>query len=93
MRKEVKEILENFDFIKVNEVMKFLNWTWFGGEVPNIAKLIMRASELLEDVYNACEQNKDEYTISTGGFEAEAFYEDGIINLRLKFVLTDWDNF
>lgn len=93
MRKEVREILEEFDFIKVNEVMKFLNWTWYDGDVPNIAKLILQASELLEEVYSEVEKTKEDSFRGTGGFEAKGFYEENEIYLRLSFVLTDWDNF
>lgn len=93
MKKEIKEILEEFDFVKVNKVMEFLNWTWYGGDVPNIAKLILQASELLEEVYSEVEKTKEDSFRGTGGFEARGFYEKNKICLKLSFVLEDWDNF
>jgi hypothetical protein len=92
MRKEVKEIIEEFDFGKVQDVMTYLDWKWWD-EVPTMGKLMVRASEMLEEVYSECESNKKEYTISTGGFFAEALYMEDSVKLSLKFVLTEWNTF
>ena len=92
MRKEVKEIIEEFDFGKVHNVMVHLNWKWWD-EVPTIGKIIVRASEMLEEVYYKAETTKKDSFIGTGGFEAEAHYEGGNINLQLKFVLAGLNSF
>lgn len=92
MRKEVKEIIEEFDFDKVHNVMTHLNWKW-GDEIPTMVKIMVKASEMLEEVYSESETSKKDFFIGTGGFEAQAYYEEGTIKLQLKFVLTSWDNF
>lgn len=93
MRKDVKKIIEEFDFGKVHDVMTHLNWIWYNEGVPNIAKLIILASELLEKVYFEAEKNREDSFRSTGGFEAEAFYDGHNIKLQLKFVITEFNNF
>jgi hypothetical protein len=92
MRKEVKEILEEFDFGKVQDVMTYLDWKWWD-EVPTMGKLVVRASEILDEAYSGCESLKEEFTISMGGFHAEALYIEGRVKLSLKFVLTEWNNY
>jgi hypothetical protein len=93
MRKEVKQILEEFDFGKVADVMQYLEWEWHSRGVPNVAVLIISASEFLEEVYVECRNTKKDCSLDTGGFLAEAFYKEDSIKLSLKFVLTSWDNF
>jgi hypothetical protein len=92
MKKEVKEIIEEFDFGKVHNVMTHLNWKWWD-EIPTMGKIIVSASEMLDEVYSEAETTKKDSFRSTGGFNAQAYYEGGNIKLQLKFVLTEWDNF
>jgi hypothetical protein len=49
--------------------------------------------EMLDEAYSECESNKKDYSISTGGFCAEALYMEDSIKLSLKFVLTEWNTF
>ena len=92
MRKEVKEIIEEFDFGKVQDVMTYLDWKWWDA-VPTMGKLMVRAAEILDEAYSECESNKKDYSISTGGFCGEALYMEDSIKLSLKFVLTEWNTF
>ena len=89
MKKEIKEILEEFDFNKVENVMTFLDWKW-DGETPKIGTIIVTAFSLLEEVYEKCEKNKKEITMATGGFSATAWYFEDRIHLSLEFTLTSW---
>lgn len=56
LRKNAKEaidnIIENFDFARVHEVMKFLDWTWPTDEVPS-------EEELYDTVKVYCEELVD----------------------------------
>jgi hypothetical protein len=86
MKELIDRIIANFDFGKVHEAMKALNWRWGSvGGVPSIGVLVTRAQELLHDVSNmdiGC-------SIKTGGFKAKKIesddYGDG---LELEFILT-----
>ena len=85
--KQINEILNNFDFKKVNQAMKLLNWKWFYKEsedkIPTITQLKKEAKNLLKQVIDC-----SEYSVcSTGGFVARK--EFGY--LLLEFVLEDWD--
>lgn len=92
MRKEIQEIIEEFNFEKVLDVMSYLDWRW-NGELPTYGKLMVEAYRLLELAYSECERGKKDFDVSTGGFSADAYYDGGDIKLRLAFVLTSWDNF
>jgi len=85
----IKNIIDNFDFHKVNKVMTFLNWTWAGSsKSPSISQLKVKATELLNDI---CDDYYDnEYwefaSVGSGGFEATR-YED---HIGLEFVVSGW---
>ena len=84
MSKQIDEIMDNFDFRKVAEVMEHLGWAWCGSgyKVPIESEIRSKARELLQDVSRKLPSN-----VSTGGFRAQS-YEDG--NLTLEFVLAEW---
>lgn len=76
----INEVLDNFDFNKVHQVMKFLNWKWFNFEdstyeLPSIRQLINQAEKYLGMAYNGLEKiehNEHSYMVGSGGFEAQA---------------------
>ena len=98
--KTVEGVLQHFDFDKVHQVMKALDWKWAiydscGSEVkvPSVQQLVLRTSNLLEDAYHGVQETSTRYVISCGGFVAEAErYEDGEVLLTLSFVVTDWNH-
>lgn len=74
---KIKEILDNFDFIKVQRVMHFLQWKWNNEGVPTIASLNHKAEDLLKAVKQKAKfSHQDEY-IACGGFEARCLWDDG----------------
>lgn len=82
----IDEILDQFDFQKVKEVMDALNWTWAIGtesHVPDIPELRKKAREMLWDSI----RSKDRM-IKTGGFVAEKEDDD---TLELRFEVTSWN--
>ena len=97
--KTVEGVLQHFDFDKVHHVMKALDWKWVGydsydseAKVPNIQRLMLRASSLLQDAYHGVQETSKRCVVSCGGFTAEAErYEDGEVLLTLSFVVTDWN--
>ena len=100
----INEVLDNFDFERVHQVMKFLDWRWIniyegGTLVPSIARLVAAAQDYLSRAYDALEKlewNESEYMVGSGGFEAWAKrYPAGMnkpdILLSLTFNLATWE--
>ena len=92
----IDEILDQFDFQKVKEVMDALNWTWGMGTesyVPDISELRKQARELLWDLIRS-----NSVMIKAGGFvveKQEAIYRGGRMfkddTLELRFEVTAWN--
>ena len=93
--KEIEDILDEFDFVKVQETMKALGWKYFDceGEYPSIAELRRMARMVLISAYGA--ENSTEYLSSCGGFEATRHMYPGESKkyLSLKFVVAEWNNY
>lgn len=92
---KIIEVLENFNFGKVQMVMDFLNWKWIDTDgtftIPSYYRMIERAKDLL----HCCKNNKNEtVTISTGGFVAHKNKDkDGENVYSLSFVICESSNF
>jgi len=83
------EVLDNFDFDKVLKVMEFLDWKW-QGKIPEKVELIQTARKLLIETMEMLFDKSEEITaISTGGFQAEAWLEDGKPVCSLKFIIEE----
>ena len=96
----INEVLAHFDFEKVNEVMKAINWTWAGYKgVPSIKDLKESAEERLQNVIDQVlsPNNTEHYEIgwisATGGFKATAWKhkDNTLARIQLEFIVTDWD--
>jgi len=97
----IDDIMDNFDFNRVQSAMEALDWQWAGEEVPSIDRLRETAVYLLK---GASRLRLGEYLDSyweegiingTGGFQATAYCDEAktkIIVLDLKFILTEWDS-
>jgi hypothetical protein len=82
-KEQIKLVLDEFDFKKVQSVMNFLNWKWKfenGSRVPSYQELEHNAKLQLEKVADANEENA---IFELGGFEASK--QDGV--LQLRFIL------
>lgn len=83
-KEAIDEILDNFNFERVHNVMMHLDWDWASTDgVPNISDLRKCARRLLKEVAYSEEYN----SVGTGGLEA--YKKDR--ELSLKFVLDYWD--
>ena len=101
----IDDIIECFDFGKVQTAMVALDWKWYTNNseisVPTIKELKESAKERLKD---AAEARLGEYKSelwgvpiisSTGGFEAQAWCNEDktkITFLSLKFIVASWDS-
>lgn len=96
----IDEIMEEFDFDKVQDAMDYLNWRWVGQYVT-VEMLREEAERLLRNAAKLrlgdwIDEHWEQGILSaTGGFHAMAFCNEDktkIVALDLKFVLTDWDS-
>jgi hypothetical protein len=81
----IKYIVDNFNFNKVYNVMKFVDWKWYntksqGMDVPTINDMKTVVIQLLNNVYI---EDDDVFAMTSGGFRASK-YED---HLELEFIL------
>lgn len=100
VNKMIDEILDEFNFAKVQSAMEALDWKWAGVGIPTISDLRNEAHRLLRGAANArLYEFKDDHWLegiqnSTGGFEAKAWCDESkehITDLELKFVLASWE--
>ena len=95
---DINEILDQFDFEKVNQVMNSIYWRWVmpgGYRTPSIPELRKHARNLLEETVSGLIRSKEsDYCIESGGFRAEAdkYEDDPKIHIQLSFVVTSWEN-
>jgi len=87
----IDEIMDNFNFNKVEQTMKALNWQWSSIDgVPEEHELRKLARRLLKDISTKNVSQSDfRYTLATGGFKAIKYYDGG---LELEFVVTSWSS-
>ena len=94
----IDDIMENFEWKRVHEVMDYLNWQW-RGEFVTVAMLKDTANRLLRGAINSrfgeYIDESDEIGIanSTGGLEAKAWCNEDktkITRLKLEFVVSSW---
>ena len=100
VNKMIDDIMDEFNFAKVQKVMESLDWKWVG-EYVTIEMLREEARRLLRGACNArLGDFKDEHweigiANSTGGFEAKAWCDESkehITDLELKFVVEHWES-
>lgn len=95
---DIDEIIETFDFERIQSTMSLLDWRWLTQEglmeIPSQARLITSAHKLLHDAAKgALESELKRYIIATGGLYAEAEVFDEKMYLELSFRLESIGNF
>lgn len=94
----IDEVMDNFNFEKVRQVMQFLDWGW-GMEpdkaVPDVPTLKKTARSLLKDATHRINNGAEQSRQATGGFEVFAYRDpkddaNVPVYLELKFVVEDW---
>jgi hypothetical protein len=96
----IKDIIDEFDFGRVETVMDALDWQW-RGETPTLDDLYEEAKRLLRGAAESRlgrfkDTHHDVAIINAcGGFEARAYCNEDktkITGLDLAFVVTSWDS-
>ena len=77
----IKEVIDNFDFKRVQMVMEALDWHYFddNDNIPSLNKLKETATHTLNGAINELKRNIINYDYSyceTGGFRAIAFIDE-----------------
>lgn len=97
----INNIMDEFNFAKVQNVMFRLDWRWSAIGIPTIDDLKKEAERLLR---GAAESRLGDFLDShweigiannTGGFEAKAWCDESkkhITDLGLKFVVEHWES-
>ena len=95
----IGDIMDNFDFGRVQHAMGLLDWEW-RGEYVTVKMLREEAERLLRGAVDSrldqfrSESDEVGITNATGGLEATAWCDEdkeNIVRLELKFVLSSWD--
>ena len=74
----VENLISNFDFKRVHDVMEFLNWTWVNcnGEqyIPNEVQLSSQCTKMIYECYKLAleAQLNEPFFYKTGGIEVSA---------------------
>ena len=53
-QKMMFDIMNNFDFQKVRDVMKHLDWDWYGKGIPTVDDIRFASRERIESVIKNC---------------------------------------
>ena len=91
---QVKTIIDNFDFEKVQKTMKALKWTWYDSdETPSYGRLVNTATDLLLSAYSEAVRSygMQTTTLATGGFCVTTRRFESDIYLELTFQVTSTD--
>lgn len=81
-QKAIKEIIDGFDFEKVQTFMALTNWAYFDSpDTPTLDRLKKTAISNLKSVLSG-----RAVCSASGGFRASKYHEDGCGQLTLEFV-------
>ena len=76
---QVKEIMDNFDFDKVLNIMKKMDWKWmlfrnddFACDIPTVDEIKETSNRILNELYEKS-KNEEIYSISIGGLKATKY--------------------
>lgn len=83
-RSKLEELLTEFDFEKVHEIMELLDWTWVGVTgIPEREDMISVIKGLYNSIENAILSSKESFA-ATGGFKL-TFSPDEDDEIKLVF--------
>jgi hypothetical protein len=95
----INEVLVHFDFEKVHQTMKALNWKWAEEGVPTVKSLRESAEERMNCAAkqvldkNNTEHHDIGWISSSGGLKAMAWRDENynLARIQLEFIVTEWD--
>jgi len=92
----IANTLNEFDFIRVHQVMVCLDWKWYYDGIPTIDELRTAARERIDSTIKGCIRESSAnipYHSSSGGLKVtvEKNIYGQIDFIRLEFVVSDWE--
>lgn len=95
---DIEDILDNIDFDRIQDVMKFLHWEWVspdgvGTRIPTIGELRKGARRILRNAAAEADKLGIEFTVASGGFFATAKKLNDKMYMRIHFEIQDSDNY
>ena len=82
--------LRNFDFLKVKNVMNYLNWTWVdNSRVPSIVEMVEKCTELYQTLLRERSNGYKVFSIGTGGFIVS--YRKGVLDIDFVLENSHWE--
>jgi len=98
-KKAMAEIIQHFDWERVHQCMKAMNWVWGDGRVPDIPRMKETVRGLFKDTFAHLKDGKNEiddndhggddsWYVSTGGFRVTLQDRK---RLELAFIVSDWE--
>lgn len=90
-QKLIDEVMDYFDFSKVLETVRALNWIWVDAEdgIPQEHELRLEARRLMNEVYGYTEKYGVKCRMGTGGFYAT--YDPECPYMGLEFCVAIWE--
>jgi len=91
--RQIREILNNFDFNRVHDIMEFMGWKYSFGEghnrVPTVDDLKKHAGIMLMFIARA---NGGTHHLKSGGFSVEQYYTDQGNKMSLEFIVESFES-
>ena len=76
-RDNIDDVMDNFDFHKVAQMMEAVNWKWWGSpDTPTEGELRATARKRLIDAHECALKHCEDYSVSSGGFKATCHVDD-----------------
>ena len=90
LQSHIDEVMDEFEFGKVQKVMEALDWRWVGTDegVPREGELRKKLRELMSYTYNQGRDFQKDWFVSTGGFRVEYYYGGDFF--EVGFYVTKW---
>lgn len=86
-----EQMIQDFNFYKVREVMRFLDWKWFDscGDVPTVSMMKDAVVSLYKSAVKGSISQESQYTVSSGGFSVTVDFNNNTASLSFAIEETD----
>lgn len=87
LRNNFEDAFSRFDFQRVRQVMRLLEWTWLGASEP---PMISEMEETVRNLFNKAEEGlakeMNSRSLKTGGFKVKVFNSG---NVYIEFIVEE----
>ena len=90
LTEKFEQVLDEFDFIKIYNIMKFLEWKWHDAdENPGVNEMIRNCKRLFQNCLDMYIRDGERGFSGSGGFEIEI--NNNHIDLRFVIESAEYD--